>query len=287
MNKNTLRTGVAAAMGGAVLVAGLLVGVSFAVADEGDEPEATVEDKSADRCRGHLRGLVGEIADELGVDLDEIKSQLRDGATLEDLVDDLDIDLDGVVESAKDRVLAELEERVSAGDLSEERADGIRERIESFDLDELPSPREGLERLRRGFGDMRGFGHFDFDWEIDPGELREKLESGLSLDEALGDLGVDLEEMLEDARAAAVDRIDDLVEEGVISQERADQLKEMITSFEMGEGFPFGPHGFHFDFDGFDFDFERFRGPHGHHRGFGFFGDRNDDANAEGASSSA
>ena len=275
-------------------MAGLVVGASLALADEADEPEVVVEDKSADRCRGHLYGLFGELTEELGVDLEEIKDQLREGATLEEMVEDLDVDLDAALEAVKDRFLAELDERVAEGDLSEERADDIRERIEDFDLDELPPLPRGFQRFGNGFGDMRGFGDFDFDLDFDLRELREKLESGMSLDEALGDLGVDLEEMLEDARSAAIEQIDDLVADGVISQERADALKERIESFDLGEGFPFGPRGFRFgfDFERFDgLDFERFRGPHGHDRGFGFFGDRDDhpsdEVNAEDASLSA
>ena len=291
MDTKTLRTTVAAAMGGAVLVAGLFVGASLAVADDTDEPEVTVEDKSADRCRGHLHGLLGDLADEFDIDLDEIKTQIRDGATLEELAGDLGVDLDAALESIKDRMLAELDERVAAGDISEERADDIRERIESFNLDELPAPR-GFEGFGRGFGDMRGFDGFDFglDFDFDLSELREKLESGLSPDEALAELGIDVDEMLEDARSKALERIEDLVADGVLSQERAEQLEEMIDSFELGEGFPFGGPGFRFDLDleGFDgFDFERFHEWHGHERGFGFFGDRNDDADAEGASFSA
>ncbi len=294
MNTKTLRTTIAAAMGGAVLMAGLLVGASLAFADEADEPEVAVEDKSADRCRGHFHGLFGELTEELGIDLEEIKDQLRNGATLDELVEGLDVDLDAALEAVKDRILAEIDERVAEGDLSEERADDIRERIESFDLDELPPLPRGFERFGNRFGDMRGFGGFDFDLDFDLRELRERLESGLSLDEALGDLGVDLEEMLEDARSAAIEQIDDLVADGVITQERADALKERIESFDLGEGFPFGHGGFHFEFDfeEFDgFDFERFRGPHGHDRGFGFFGDRDnhpsDDVNAEDALLSA
>ncbi|MDJ0663192.1 MAG: hypothetical protein QNJ75_01450 [Acidimicrobiia bacterium] len=289
MNTKTLRTTVAAAMGGAVLMAGLLVGASFAFAEEANEPEVTVDDKSADRCRGHFHGLFGDIADELDIDLDEIKTQLREGATLQELVEDLDLDLDAALDAVKDRILSELDERVAEGDLSEERADDIRERIESFDLDELPPLPRAFERFGRDFGDMRGFGGFDFDFDL--GELREKLESGLSLDEALSELGVDVEGMLEDARSAALERIDDLVADGVISQERADALKERLESFDPGEGFPFGLRGFDLEFDFDDFDFERFWGPHGHERGFGFFGDRGDDrpddVNAEDASLSA
>ena len=272
MSIKSLRTGIAAAMGGAILLAGLLVGASIALADESDTTETTVEEKNADRCRGHLHGLTEELAAELGISLDEIKELLRDGATLEEVATELGIDLDAALESVRERILTELDERVASGDVSEERADDIRQRIEEFELGEFPMGPRGFREFGRGFGDVRGFGGFDFDFDFDFGELREKLESGMSLDEALEDLGVDLEETLEDAQAEVLERIDELVTDGIITQERADQIKEMIEGFELGDGFPFGPHGFKFDFDfeGFeDFDFGEFRDRDG--RGFGFF----------------
>ncbi len=274
MNIRSLRTGIAAALGGALLLAGLLVGASIALADDTDG--AGVDEKNMETCRGHFHGLTQDIAEEFGIPLDEIKTQLREGATLQEIAGELGVDLDAALESVKDRILPELDERVAAGDISEERADGVRERIEDFELGEFPGPR-GFAGFGRGFGGMHGFGDFEFDFDFDLGELREKLESGLSLPEALEELGVDIEATLEDARAAALESIDELVAEGVITQERADQIKEMIESFP--EDFPFGARGFTFDFDfeGFedfelfeDFDFREFRERHG--RGFGFFG---------------
>lgn len=284
MKMKSFRTGVAAVMGGVLLVVGLLVGASIALADDSDTTSSATEDKSVDRCRDRIHGLAGEIADELGVSLDEIKDQLRDGATLDEIAADLGIDLESVLDSVKDRVLSEIADRVAAGEIPEERAADIQERIESFDLgDGFPFRPRGFdfEEFRRGFGDMRFPGGFDLDLDIDLSELRGKLESGLALDEALEELGVDLGEALAEARAAALEKIDELVAAGTITQERADQIKEMIESFERGDGFPFGMRGF--DFHELE-DLDRFGGFFdGHRRGFGFFGDSADDVNAEDA----
>ena len=168
MNIRSLRTGIAAALGGALLLAGLLVGASIALADDTDG--AGVDEKNMETCRGHFRGLTEDIAEEFGIPLDEIKTQVREGATLQEIAGELGVDLDAALESVKDRILTELDERVAAGDISEERADGVRERIEDFELGEFPGPR-GFAGFGRGFGDMHGFGDFDFDFDFDLGEL--------------------------------------------------------------------------------------------------------------------
>ncbi len=283
MNVKSLRTGLAATLGGAVLLAGLLVGASIALADDADT--STDEPRSEKECQfGGLDGLLplkghlDDIADELGIELDEVREQLAAGATLEEIAESQGLDLDSVIETLKERALEAIDERVADGDLTEDQANGLRERIEAFELGEF-SFREFRGRLPggfefHGFGDMRGFGGFfgDFDLDLDLTELRERLESGMTLPESLEDLGVDVDEILTDARSSALERIDELVEEGIITQERADEIRETLEGFNLDEGFPglfghdrgFGKHWRH------------------HGEGFGFFGpDRNGEDTVE------
>ena len=102
------------------------------------------------------------------------------------------------------------------------------------------------------------------DLDIDLDGLRELIESGTGLEEALEGLGVDVDAMISEAIETATAHIDEMVAEGRISQERADEMKERLSDFELGDGFRFGSR-----------DGER--GPRGH----GFFGDRGGEANAE------
>jgi hypothetical protein len=254
----SLRTGVAAAMGGAVLVGGLLLGASIAMAQTGDQPtpsdqpSTTADDSTDDSTdnspenspengddevrRGERCGNLEEIAEELGIDLDELRQQLDEGTPLRDLLEDAGLDPDAFVEGF---------------------------------------------RFRGGFGDRLPFlGRHDgwlddLDIDIDLDDLREKIESGLTLEEALGEFGVDIDSLLEEVTQGALDKIDELLADGVITDERAAELREMVEGFELGEGLHFGP-GFRFEFDGSD-------GPglgRHHGEGFGFFdgdGDGDDD----------
>lgn len=294
MNAKRMRTSIAAAMGGAVLLAGLLVGASFALAQETDEPEITVDGDSPDRgfhsfrddvrlWRGNLDG----IAEEMGTTLEELRDQLAEGATLEDIAAAAGIDLDAILEQLRQASLAAIDQQVEEGNLTQERADAIKERIESFDAtDGFPSGFHGFrgglpedfDRADHPFDRRRGFGAGggflgDLDLDVDLAELGDLLKSGLNLEEALDSMGLDLDTLVADASDAALTHLDELVADGTMTQEQADRIKEMMESIDLTNGFPFGLHDLHFDF-GFDmenFDMDRFRG-HGGDR-FGFFGD--------------
>lgn len=287
MNTRSLRTGVAAAVGGAVLVAGLLVGASFALAqdsgeaDTSDDTSGSVEfcDRAHDRLHRWL-GDLSDIAGDMGLSLDELRQELRDGATLDELAEAAGVDLEAVIAELRQEALAAIDEAAASGDLSEEQANRLKERIEAFDLgDGFPfggrdfSLRGGDgfsfrgdhgSRLPGGFGDLLG--------DIDLDLLREQLEGGADLNEALENLGFDLEELANQAVEDAAARLDELVEAGRLTQERADAIKERLEILELGDGFPFGLRDLHPRSFDFELDFEGFPGPHGHGRGFGFFG---------------
>ena len=256
MNVKRLRTSVAAAMGGAVLMAGLLVGASFALAQETTEPEVTVEQNSPERGFHSFR----DDARIMGGDLDAIDQLVEDGL------------------------------------LTQEQADAIKERLESFDPEsrlpfgsrDLPLDRlEGLTDDRHPFDGMREFGDLggfldELGLDVDLAELGDLFRSGASLDELLDGMDLDLDVLVEDATAAALAHLDELVADGTMTQEQADHIKEMIESFDLSEGFPFGLRDMDFDFD-FDmdhFDMDRFRGHGDDHFGF-FDGDCTGDKNAE------
>jgi polyhydroxyalkanoate synthesis regulator phasin len=116
---------------------------------------------------------------------------------------------------------------------------------EGFELPEdLPFGPNGFEFR---FGPLERFGeHLDEFVEgldIDLDELRKLLESGMSLDEALQELGTDLESLLAEAREQALVEIDELVADGELSEEQADRIKELVESIQL-ETIPFGLHRF-------------------------------------------
>jgi hypothetical protein len=259
MNVKSLRTGVAAAVGGAVLVGGLLLGASIATAQNSDSSQlndstrTTVPEQSSDGGEGlmHRDGcqFFQDLADRLGIDLDQLQQQIEGGSNLQQLLKDAGIDPES------------LPRRPGNGPMSD------------FGNGSGPGALPFLGHFGNWFGDLN--------LGIDLGGLRDRLESGMTLEEALTDMGVDVDSAVAQAKQAARDRIDQLLTDGRITSERADELKQMVDEFDLSQGFPFG-----LDRPGVgrSDDGSHLRGPG---RGFRFFDNRRDDGSGSGTDGSS
>ena len=183
---------------GAFALAGALGAGPAAAEGDGD-------DHRAHHDRGdHDKGAA--LAEALGVTVEELEAAKR--------------------QVALDRIAA----AVADGELSEERADALREAVESGE--------------RRGH--MRGFRGHGFGWHDDEGD------EGAAFAEALG---VTVEELDAAMREVALDKIDAAVESGRLGEERADALREAVESGESfgRERFERGHRGRGFGFPKGDF----------------------------------
>lgn len=190
---------------------------SFALAGALGAGPAAAEGDGDDRGAHHDRGdhdKGAALAEALGVTAEELEAAKR--------------------QVALDRIDA----AVDSGELSEERADALREAVES-----------GEGRGHRGFG---------FGWHDDEGDEGEAFAEAL---------GVTVEELEAAMREVALDKIGTAVESGRLSEERAEMLREAIESGEpfererfdrghrgRGFGFPKGDFADGFGFDGMDAD---------------------------------
>ena len=293
MNMKSLRTGLTAAVGGAVLVAGLILGATLATAQDAEEVDPL------DRLFGFVEDLAQQGA-----------SGELDVESLEQIAADLTAEVEPLLDEIREKALDAIDEAVRLEAITEEQADRLRERVESYQLPEnfpfghrrfgfgmlpdveLPEgfPFEGRDfRLPLEGFDFRPFDGFLDELDLDLSDLRDQLESGATLDEALENLGIDLEQLVADAREEALARIDDLVAEGELSEERADAIREMLEGIDLSEGLPFGLRDFrfHFELPDLDRNGEGFFGPHGRGHGFGFFGGDGADAVYEGTARDA
>jgi hypothetical protein len=180
---------------------------------------------------------------------------------LDTLASELGTDRDGLVTAGTTAALAAIDAAVEAGDLTEERAADIRERIEAFDGD-------GCGFLGHGIGFDRGFVHgfgpglargfLGGDvleaaadaLGIESSELIDQLADAGSLQAVAEDAGVSYDAVKSAVLAAIGEDLDAAVDEG-LSQERADAALERITTWlddggEIGgfrEHHRFGPWG--------------------------------------------
>jgi hypothetical protein len=191
---------------------------------------------------------------------------------LDTLASELGTDRDGLVAAGRTAALAAVDAAVAAGDLTEEQAAAVRERIEAYDG-------SGCGFLGHGIGFGRGFAHgFGHGWGrgflggdvfeaaaealgIESSELIGQLRDAGSLEALADDLGVSYDTVTASVLEAVQADLDAAVAEG-LSQERADAALERITTWLDNGG----------EVGGF----------RGHHR-IGPWGDTDDEQDAEGS----
>jgi len=158
---------------------------------------------------------------------------------------------DEVVAAGKTAANAAVDAAVAAGDLTEERATEIRERIEAYDGSGCAFG--GAFKLGfghgLGHGEARGFlggDVFEAAAEalgIESADLIGRLDDAGSLEALAGELGVAYDGVKASILAAVQADLDAAVAEGM-DQARADEVMERLTTWldEGGELGEFGPH---------------------------------------------
>jgi hypothetical protein len=121
-------------------------------------------------------GIHEELEDLLGIDLDELRSELAEGKSLADIASELGIDPQQVIDDLMAAVEERLDQAVDNGRLSQERVDELLAELEERITDMVNGdgfgrgPGFGL-RPHRGFG----FGERPFDWPFgDKGDTSEE-----------------------------------------------------------------------------------------------------------------
>lgn len=206
------------------------------VQDDADEGQ----DADGDRPHHGRRGPSLDAASEIiGLDADEIRDALRDGATLVEIAsmngvseDDL---VAGLVAEAQERLdQAVADGRVDAdraaeisGDLEEKITDAVNGEFERGDR------RPGARILRHGVEtttELLG---------IDTETLRTELQSGKTLVEIAAENGVSEDELVDALVADAQERLDEAAADGKIdadeAAEKSAELEERITERVNGE----------------------------------------------------
>lgn len=216
----TKTLGMAGALILSALIGGTLIGSALA------QDESTDTDTDAD-AGAYCDTFMDAFAAELGATRDE------------------------VVAAGKAAANAAVDAAVAAGDLTEERAATIRERIEGYDGEGC-----GLGgAFKLGFG--RGFEHgigrgflggdvFEAAADalgIESADLIERLDDAESLEALAGEQGVAYDDVKAAILAAVQADLDAAVGEGRLDQERADEVIERLTTWldEGGQLGRFGP----------------------------------------------
>ncbi|MEX0749330.1 MAG: hypothetical protein WD359_00845, partial [Dehalococcoidia bacterium] len=193
-----------------------------------------------------------------------------DGPTFLDRVaGKLGIETERLEQAVKDARSDEIDEATERGDLSQEQADRLRERLDDTPLHDGFGPalrdreRDGhpFGKLREAFGLgvglLDGFSDLATFLGMEESALMKELAEGESLASVAEANGKSRDELKTFIQSEADARIDEAVESGVLSEERAAELKsrlgdhldEIVDGGLPGFKWRFGsPDGFHFEF---------------------------------------
>ncbi|MEN6479958.1 MAG: hypothetical protein ABFD20_10010 [Anaerolineales bacterium] len=235
------------AAGTAALAASLALTGTLAVA--ADEPTSTPQEaplrlggRLGDRRGGpQSDGVVCEsVAKALGMTVDELRTQLRDGVTLADLAEDQNVDLAKLRELAQsDRkagLLERIQEALDDGSIDQDVADWYQTGI---DEGWIGASRTGQSRDVIYEAAAKAL-------DMTAEEVELQLWAGRTLADLADKAGVDLADVqvaIENAQQAErQQRIEQAVKDGDITQEQADWLLTGIkTGYEGLHGLGLGP----------------------------------------------
>lgn len=226
-------------------IAGAVLGTpSLTSAQDASVESETAPDDPGGRHHRHLGEGLEVAADALGMSVEDLTAELRDGKSIADVAEEQGVELETVTDALVEHGLARLAEAEAA--LPERVDEMVNRRGWGDDRPDRPGHHgaklHGLETAAEAIG-------------ITPAELAEALRDGKTIAEVAADNGVDVDTVIDALVDEASARIDQAVQEGKLDEERATAMKEAlaerITAFVNGEG-PVGPP----DGDGF-------RGPRG------------------------
>lgn len=153
----------------------------------------------------------------------------------------LGVDKDRIVAAAKEAGKQTVDEAVQQGKITAEQAERIKARIDEGQF--FPCPFPG--RKAPGFGGP----HLDALAQalgMTTEELKAQLEQGKKISDIAREKGLTEEQLRQKLVEARIQAIRQAVEEGKISQDKADEMIQRLQNAPQGKGFghfgrPFGP----------------------------------------------
>jgi polyhydroxyalkanoate synthesis regulator phasin len=119
--------------------------------EQADAVEDALAQARPDHGPGHpgapfAFGRLSTIAESLGMDVDDLRSELRDGRTVAEVADDQGVDVQDVVDDIVAAQQERVDQAVADGDLTQDEADeimaGAEDRVTAFVNGEAPDPED-------------------------------------------------------------------------------------------------------------------------------------------------
>lgn len=221
---------------GLVLILSLgVVGIASAQA-----PDTQPNPPAAHPARGDF---LQPVADLLGMPVDELTAELKDGKTLEEVVTEHGKTMADVATVIYDTAVEKLDQAVADGKMTQEQADTIEQRlaerrdacINDGDCQLRPPQRSLRDRLNPKviFNQVMETGLNIADTlNMDPRDMLQAFRDGSSLQDLAEQQGVSMDDIAAAIIAPMKDRLAQALDDGKITQEQYDNALERLQNYE-------------------------------------------------------
>jgi uncharacterized protein YidB (DUF937 family) len=188
-----------------------------------------------------MRIALETAATTLGMTNDELLAEMQAGKTLGQLADEKGVSRDALVKAMKDAMKAAVDQAVAEGRITQEQADEFKARIDQREIDLDKSFGAGRPGGRGGtLGRGIALDAAATTLGLSTDELLTEMRAGKTLGQLADEKGVNRDALVEAIKDALKQQVDKAVEEGRLTQEKADELKARIDQREIDLDKSFG-----------------------------------------------
>lgn len=192
------------------------------------------------------QAIVNTVAGVLEMEKQDLIAELKDGKTLAEVAQENGMDVDVVIEALVYAADERLDEAVESGKITEEEAAekrvSVEERISALVDKVLPRGRD-FGKMMRHRGGHSIINAASNELGMEKQELVEQLRGGSTISELATENGVSTEAIIDTVVSGAGKGLAKAVENGAITQEKADErlamIEEKVTE-AMGKAWPAG-----------------------------------------------
>lgn len=175
--------------------------------------------------------IVNTVAETLEIEKQDLIVELKSGKTLAEVAQENGVDVDEFIGALVAEADERIDEAVQRGRLTEEEADeklsSVEDRISALIDQVLPMGRD-FGKMMRHRGGHAIINVASDELGLDKQELVEELRGGNTISGLAADLGVSIEVIIDRIVSGASNGLSKAVENGAITQEKADERLTMI-----------------------------------------------------------
>ncbi|MEM7028024.1 MAG: hypothetical protein AAF629_00425 [Chloroflexota bacterium] len=215
-----------------LMLTGIMGNTSVALA-QGPDQETQTEVQTPNRKKARHKAIFTVVAETLELTPEALRAELQAGTPLSDIMAEQGVEKDQIAEAVYEYGVEKVETALANGKITEAKADRILAQLAERRDGCINDNRCGLKWLQRQIkrqkraSQIRNFVANGLGLSVE--DLKAARQSGESLEEIAAQQGLTLPELAENLYEDGVARVNTALQEGKVTQKRADQLLDKLT----------------------------------------------------------